>query len=303
MTEYPSIAAAWHAPDPVGAGFNPYTTAARSYRYWRSMGRNPADSLQRAQIDAMFRKRRYSAAESGRSGGFGAEFEIGGYRLRWTEDARASGLRFVGWSDEIAELRHTGWYVDSDFQEGTLRGCVYQLPARGGRPLYVAAYREGSSRDRHDWRDTSTGRDGHAAAIDLESLWEGEPGGLGNYGSASYDPECRAAARAADSIAERVAEYQRDYREAANAGIRYADLGETLSSARREALQLIREAKASCAAIRSAGESITAAVQREIRAAVRDVAEMRRERAQLWNDWADSRLSEPFREYAGARPE
>lgn len=55
---------------------------------------------------------------------------------RFLESYETESLRFVGYSDEILNLRHNGWYCDLHQYE-TYRGVVYQLPARNGSPQYV----------------------------------------------------------------------------------------------------------------------------------------------------------------------
>ncbi len=53
----------------------------------------------------------------------------------------AGALRKVGYCDELARgIRHTGWFTDDDFQEDTMRGIVYALPAKNGQRRLVAGY-------------------------------------------------------------------------------------------------------------------------------------------------------------------
>ncbi len=117
---------------------------ARSYKYWRQLGRAPREALQRAALDYFRRDRRWPRDR--RFGALGAPF--GHDRLRWAEDPASIGLRFVGFADELVGrgrgIEHRGWYTDCDGLGETLRGAVYQLPGRKGRARYLAAYREGS---------------------------------------------------------------------------------------------------------------------------------------------------------------
>lgn len=46
-------------------------------------------------------------------------------------------FRSVGYADEIVRIDHKGWYTDS-FQDDTMRGVVYQLPARNGKEQFLA---------------------------------------------------------------------------------------------------------------------------------------------------------------------
>jgi len=56
--------------------------------------------------------------------------------LRWVEDT--AHLRRVGYADEIADIRHTGWFTD-DFQEETYRGVVFRLTKLRG---YLVGYED-----------------------------------------------------------------------------------------------------------------------------------------------------------------
>lgn len=52
---------------------------------------------------------------------------------RWIERPRAVGLRFAGYADQLASIRHRGWYIDDNYSE-TARGVVFLLP--NGRAVY-----------------------------------------------------------------------------------------------------------------------------------------------------------------------
>lgn len=78
------------------------------------------------------------------------------------------------WADDVVDLRHTGWFCD-DFQDAKIRGIVVYLP----HGLYLAGWSMG---------------EGMASSVD----------------AILYDtPE--AAARAADRMAEHVADCEREY--------------------------------------------------------------------------------------------
>ena len=156
-----------------------------------------------------------------------------GGAVRWIENTSEVGLRFIGYADEIAGLRHRGWYIDpfSYDDEDTLRGAVWQLPARHGRAQYVAGYVDPMNEG--------------AARIDFDVI-EGERGGC------DYDHEdaAREAARCADSLAERTAEDEREYRLADAAKQRADELREEANEMRAELCDRIRETRARIAELR-----------------------------------------------------
>lgn len=109
-------------------------------------------------------------------------------------------FRFVGFADEVARIDHTGWFGDD---EGTgfhtCRGVVYQIPARNGEPVYLAGC---------EWGD-GTGK------------WFTSGGGCIEYGGRGDTYESKEeAASAADSLAERAAEDERDEHRAEDERIR-----------------------------------------------------------------------------------
>ena len=87
--------------------------------------------------------------------------------MRWT------------WADEVdgTHIRHTGWFAD-DFQDQTIRGIVFRLPAGRG---FLAGWSMGK---------------GMASGLDYD-VWDNEAD----------------AAREADRMAERTAEAEREYQE------------------------------------------------------------------------------------------
>ena len=49
-----------------------------------------------------------------------------------------TGLRQLGYSDEIANsIKHTGWYTD-EYQDSTMRGFILQLPSKNGQKKYMS---------------------------------------------------------------------------------------------------------------------------------------------------------------------
>ena len=100
-------------------------------------------------------------------------------RYRWVENV-SDGLRHVGASHDLVRLRHTGWFVN-EFQDETVHGEVYQMPARGGVARYVPAVNDPDNDD--------------CAVLDFHSVTD--------------DKE--EAARWADQMAENYAEREREY--------------------------------------------------------------------------------------------
>lgn len=225
-----------NAGDPAGYAI------ARAYDAFRMRGRPATDALRLARQYAWAghpiaeNPREYSASYQNAPGDRGG---------RWIENPAAAGLRFVGFADEIAgqSINHRGWYTD-EFGDGAVeRGAVYQLPARGGRPVYVEAIRIGETRRNGDWQDQSG--DG-AALVFLGNRHIGERGGtdycpgrrwIGDYA----DSTMRAAARGADREAEISAEKEREYSAAWSAGNRAADLETEARGAKEAARELLRE--------------------------------------------------------------
>ena len=114
--------------------------------------------------------------------------------VRWIENIGEAGLRSCGFADEIvSSIEHKGWYADPHgFDDNVYRGIVCQLPARNGFPQYVYGYADPNNEG--------------AALIDSDII-EGQLNGDEDNASA----EIFAAARAADSMAQRYAEEEKDY--------------------------------------------------------------------------------------------
>ena len=167
---------------------------------------------------------------------------------RWIESAEGAGLRIVDSADALVDLRHTGWYCD-DMQTATYRGYVFQLPSHCGCRRYLCGY-------------AASETDGYR--IDLAAGIFAEP---------------EDAAHAADDFSERESEKERDYRKAWQAGGRWADLGEAISSARKTALTLIAEMKRTRPHLRNIRQTLEAKV-RQLRT---QIVVDRTERAALLN--------------------
>lgn len=268
-----------------------YTAATRLRNYrrkaWENAARIAAEGLPwpMASLPTDWRVIARQQRHSATTGSLGAAMESGG---QWCENPAAIGLRWVGWADELFASRryardiHIGWFTDSDGMGGeVLRGCVWQLPGRDGQARYVPGYREGSDSRRHGWQDTA-GNDSPSVLF----LGRIESG----LGADSYDLKYEAA-RVADSEAEPAAESEREWREAWQAGNRWASLGSDISEARRQALALIREVKAGAGRLCDIGPAVAAAVRRQMESARETVATLKSERAELWQQW--EHLREP----------
>jgi hypothetical protein len=130
------------------------------------------------------------------------------------------GLRFVGNAHDICKshddvpsrlVDHKGWYIDS-FQQETICGQVYQLPARDGKPQYVPAFSD---------------KCGEGSVIDFHNITD----------------NLSDAVRWSDTMAEHAAESAREYELKDRAEQRIAEITDELKEARNELHALIHELK------------------------------------------------------------
>lgn len=135
-------------------------------------------------------------------------------RYRWVENV-SDGLRYVGASHDIINLNHTGWFADN-FQDETIHGEVYQLPAREGKPQYVPA--------------VSDPNNDNCACVDFSSVTD--------------DKED--AARWADSMAEQWAEREREYQAKENQKQRLEDIEDEIKTLYADFRRISREIRANC---------------------------------------------------------
>jgi hypothetical protein len=261
-------------------------TLLNAYRYHRQITPrqhlNAVNALKRARDDVAADKARYSAAT-----GYGPAYEArGSKQYRWIEKPSACGLRFVGYASDIVRLDHTGWYVDND-QNETVKGVVFQLPGRDGKPLFVAGY--------EDWNNGRADSDG---PVTLD---------FGNV-SLTHDG-ARDAARRADQIAQWIAEDEREYQAAWQAGNRFAELGSDIADSRNAIKALLAERRAAKAAKLLTYPTICDTIRRAVENALGDIATARAEREKLRegdyvSEWLpgfsthDKRLCEAFNEGA-----
>jgi hypothetical protein len=174
------------------------------YRAWRK----PAPWMRATPAGALFaaRENRYPKQVVGSSGHRGLN---GKSVIQYWDNRAAVPFRFVGYADElIRSIDHQGWYSDT-FQDATLRGAVFRLPARNGQTRYLYGYEESDSGSVVLYRDIETDE--------------------------------RDAALAADGRAERIAETSREYDEAWHAGSDAADkVREALAALRDEVSRIVQ---------------------------------------------------------------
>lgn len=260
----------------------------------KGFANSPARCLEMARAD-LARAGHSNFTFYAMSDGAGAPGERGG---RWIERPEAFGLRFVGFSDELRDggrNSHSGWflYPDGDPCE-VARGCVYQLPARNGRPVYVEALRTGETLGRRtEWRDMS--EDG-SALLFFGSLHYGDKGGDEYSRTSDCSDAVKDAARGADREAEIYAERERDYQEAWQAGSRCADLETEAKEGRADARGLVRELRQHLNAGGRLGERMCATLRGAIRSHIRDASRAAIKARELREQWGDS---EPFAEGLG----
>lgn len=237
---------------------------------------NPAsEALANARRDIAEGKKRYPA-----SYGWNPAFKArGSDHMRWIEKPAACGLRFVGYADKINRLDHTGWYSDND-QSSTIRGVVFQMPGRNGKPLFVPGY---------DNADNGAADNGGPVCLSFEDVTEGEgvefiKSPHGNYWTYESNPAkhdgARTAAGIADQLAQWCAESEREYQAALQAGGRFAELGAEIESVRATVKALLAERRAA----RANGESypaICATIRQHVRAALHSIDKARQERRKL----------------------
>lgn len=165
-------------------------------------------------------------------------------RYRWVENA-SRGLRIVGAVDEIKPdwrplVDHRGWYLDPWGEGEVARGYVLQLPARDREPQYIPAIADA-------WNPDSYICDFHSCTSDL-----------------------REAIYAADSMAERYAEREREYRLAESAKLRAEELRKEATAARLEASKLARNLRTDGHALPPSIRDVVRLRMRDLRANVRE---------------------------------
>lgn len=184
---------------------------------------------------------------------YNPETESGG---RWIEAAGA-GLRFVGYADELNArgIQHKGWYTDEDGMGETLRGVVYALPARNGQRVYAYGYADPCNEG--------------CAYLVFDTR---------------YNDDETGAAYAADRIAEKHAEREREYNEAFHAGVMYGEACETIKRERVQCLGLLAAMRIEKA--RGAAPAICDVLRAQVQRHIAAIRQARREREKLKDDFS-----------------
>jgi hypothetical protein len=234
-------------------------------------------ALDKARRDAVNSVRRYAASPWAKPVTNGRTDN----GCRWIENPAAMGLRFVGYCDKISDsIRHTGWFTDPH-QDGKIRGCVYQLPGRGGKARFVAA---------HDNEDNGAADCGGPAYVDFSTIYRSDfvaemrsalrdiskhyqtPAMLNPsyWAEAAHERAKKEAARAANDFAECEAEKEREYQTAWQAGSQYTNCLQELAEIRESVRQTIRDMKGACATLRALPDSLKARLRSSIKAELRE---------------------------------
>lgn len=251
--------------------------AARVYLWNRNVRRMGARAALEAALPAAYDSG-WPKQWYGPRGGAGAPFKAGSDSLRWIESTEAAGLRFVGWSDDIAPraVCHTGWHCDDEGRE-TLRGGVWQLPAKDGRARLLYGYAEFEGR-----REMNEG----SAAVCVSHVELAER----DDGTALPGEAARDCAIWADGLAETAAEERRDYAESYQAGREAAELDNEAAEARAELLPLLAELRAERKAGGLERPAICAALRRNVDSLLETISAKRAARDSAWAacpSWAE----------------
>ena len=210
--------------------------------------------------------------------GCGKRFEAYGEdHLRFMESPDCAGLRFVGYADELVKLRHTGWFTDSHGQDETVRGVVYQMTTRNGELRFVPGYGD-------PWNDV-------AACVSFDEIFTESYSDQMDCEDYKDSQAVRDCAYRADGIAEKMAESERDYQEAWQAGSEYAYKVEEIQSLREKVWSLLREIKA-FRLVRN-GDSMPAicnTLRTAIGGCLDDINTLREERDKLLKEWSGWRF-------------
>lgn len=189
-------------------------------------------------------------------------------RFRWVENG-PDGLRYLGPVHEITSshhasymegadyiptpiVDHTGWFTNH-YQDEKIFGEVYQLPGRNGKPCYLPAVCDACNEG--------------ASVIDF-------------HGSTD---SLRDAILAADGMAERMAESEREYQLKESVETRVSEIGEEIES-------LYADLKALCVELRANCDKLTGmtllkkAIRSEVKRTRARVRKLRAERLKLTNE-------------------
>lgn len=215
-------------------------------------------------------RRKYRRGPGGPNGKFGPrqnrqwlEYGLDAFRHEWAD--KCEGVR----------IDHKGYY-DSEYCEEVYRGVVLKTT----RGTFIAGACHGSESRSKGWANLC----GNDSAVIIDS---------------GYFHDCeRDAALAADGLAERIAEEEREYQEKANAGIKAADLAQEVRDMRAETLASLaelRQARKALARDAAAFPHLCEQLRRQARKALRDISRKRKEIAALVDTYgAESAFREHF---------
>jgi hypothetical protein len=202
-----------------------------------------------------------------------------GKGLFWIENPDACGLREVGRVQAECGGRNgywdnrgeSGWYDNphgESFKDGSglVYGVVYQLPGRNGLARFVAGYKSGS--------DMSEG-----VTVDLGRIFESESSRGDWYGSIQDHDDAKDAARAADSMASREAEREREYQTAYDNGRQCIEAMREVRESGKDWIAAFRSMRrVFCERWQAVRDDVPIAMTRDwLREAVQDVRELREE--------------------------
>lgn len=222
--------------------------------------------------------------------------------VRVTYRQENDGLRLVGrvvpepsYRNGVWDARgDCGWHTDPHgdvFKDGSglCYGVVYQLPGRKGESRFVAGYEFG-------------GVEG-GPTLDLGTIYA-SPDNC-SYDGAQGNDAARDAARAADGMAQKAAEDEREYQTAWAAGSRFADEAIDVASTRQEVLAILKERRALRG--QAGYPALCGAITARVQTLLDCIAMSRRHMAELaagdyrdlifWN--GEKRLQDAFCEGAG----
>ena len=230
----PLTGAAQHA---VWAGETPADQIrAASFAWHRQQGKTATDALAAMRADVAAGKLRFPAHYPDANADFAAHGES---RVRFIENPAALGLRLVGLAHDAAPaghaylraaVDHTGWHLDPDGCGETVAGVVYRTSGKDGRARYLVGYADPWNAD----------KDGNGPALlSLSPL-------IGDRLDSDWDQDSvlRDAARRADSIAERMADDERNYQDANRAGREAREKAVEMRETARGYVQAVRALRA-----------------------------------------------------------
>jgi len=203
-------------------------------------------------------------------GNVGEPFNVGSSVCRWVEDPEAIGLVRLGYCDEVSHdaghygaIRHRGWFLDPDDQDEVARGVVFRLAGRAAHRRLFAGFANTTR-----WKPERGEED--AAVVCFEPI--------------EFDDEL-GASYAADCLAERAAEAERNYREASSARLRYEELAEEVTDKRRICLGLLRDIKRARATLCD-HQAICAALRERVDQYLDLFRKLRAKRAKLRDEYS-----------------